>query len=111
MSFDLAFWSHADADGDAADIYDRLTDGLTGVVTEAPREIDAFLADIVAVYPDITDENMHESPWAAGLDYNDECLIATISWSRSDEVSNFLLSLAQKHGLAAYDPQSEVLHL
>jgi hypothetical protein len=84
---------------------------LTGVATEAPREINAFLADIVALYPDIAEENMHESPWAAGLDYNDECLIATISWSRSDEVSNFLLSLAQKHGLAAYDPQSEVLHL
>jgi hypothetical protein len=63
MSFDLAFWRRGDADGDAADIYDRLTDGLSGVVAEALLEINAFLADIVRVYPDITEENMHESPW------------------------------------------------
>lgn len=44
MSFDLAFWyeSSQSAPDAAAQVYERLTDGETGVVQPDPR-VDAFM--------------------------------------------------------------------
>jgi hypothetical protein len=109
MSFDLAFWRPSEDDSAPSEIYDRITDEITGVVAEAPEQLAALVADIIATYPAITAENMDESPWASEFDLTDEYLLVAISGSRSAEVAAFLLPLARKHELVVYDPQAEEL--
>lgn len=111
MSFDLAFWYEKErSTPEKADhIYDRLTDGEIGVIEES-TEIERFYLDIVSSYPNMTENNMHVSPWAAPLYRTSECVIANISWSRRDELAPTLLELAARHGLTAYDPQDQAVH-
>jgi hypothetical protein len=110
MSFDLTFWYEDDRSTpeEAFRIYDQLTDGETGVVA-ASAAIDEFLADVVSVYQDLTEENMEESPWAAPLYRTPECVIANIAWSRHKEVNDVLIDLANKHGLTTYNPQDRLV--
>lgn len=111
VSFDLVFWYQKSmpTSEEAARIYDELTDGLTGVVEENPAVGD-FYRSVVAVFPELTVENMNESPWASAIYVTGECVITAISWSRSREVSSILLDLAASHGLSAYDPQDRVVY-
>ena len=107
MSFDLAFWhaSGSPTPEEAFRIYDRLTDGETGVV-ETSSAIDAFFADVVSAYQDLTEANMEESPWNAGLYHTPECVIVNIAWSRHQEMNEALTDLANEHGLTTYNPQT-----
>lgn len=111
MSFDLAFWRQESIPTaeEAAYVYDQLVDGLMGVVDESPA-IDNFYQSVISVIPDLTEENMEDSPWASPLYVTGECVIAAISWSQSKEVSSLLLDLASGHGLIAYDPQEQLVH-
>jgi hypothetical protein len=111
MSFDLAFWHETQpSDAERAyEIYDRLTDGETGVAESHPA-VDEFYREVLSVYADITEENAEESPWASSPYRNDECVVAAIAWSRHEEVGAALIELADKHGLTAYDPQDRVVH-
>jgi hypothetical protein len=96
-------------DGVPSEIYEQMMDEVTGVVAEAPEQLSALVADIATTYPAITPENMDESPLASEFDLTDEYLVVTIAYSRSAEVSAFLLPLARKHGLVTYDPQEDEL--
>jgi len=111
MSFDLAFWHEngPTTPESAAQIYDQLTDGEVGVVEPGPQ-IAHFYDDVVAALPDLTEDNMEDSPWASPVYRTPECVIVAISWSQSEPVSQFLLALAGKHGLTTYDPQDRVVH-
>ncbi|MFC7843492.1 hypothetical protein [Streptomyces sp. NPDC057382] len=111
MSFDLIFWYQevAPTSGEAAQIYDQLTDGVTGIVEESSA-VEDFYRAVISEFPDLSEENMEESPWASPLYVTGECVIAAISWSRSSEVSSVLLDLASTHGLTAYDPQDQVVY-
>ncbi|MFE3830660.1 hypothetical protein [Streptomyces sp. NPDC059092] len=111
MSFDLIFWCQkvAPTPEEAAQVYDQLTDGITGIVEENPA-IEDFHQAVISEFPDLTEENMHASPWASPLYVTGECVIAAISWSHSSEVSSALLDLASVHGLTAYDPQDQVVY-
>lgn len=111
MSFDLIFWCQKviPTSEEAAQVYDQLTDGLTGIVEESPA-IENFRQAVISEFPDLTEESIDESPWAAPLYVTGECVIAAISWSRSSEVSSALLYLASAHGLTAYDPQDQVVY-
>ncbi|MFI1108314.1 hypothetical protein ACH4TU_10200 [Streptomyces physcomitrii] len=111
MSFDLIFWYQrvAPTSGEAARIYDQLTDGVTGIVEESSA-VEDFYRAVISEFPDLSEENMEESPWASPLYVTAECVIAAISWSRSSEVSSVLLGLASTHGLTAYDPQDQVVY-
>jgi hypothetical protein len=111
MSFDLAFWyesSQSTSDA-AAQIYDRLTDGETGVVQADPR-VDAFYKDLISIYEDLTVENAETSPWMASPYRNSECVIVAISWSRYKNVAPVLLDVANRHGMTAYDPQDRIVY-
>lgn len=111
MSFDLSFW-HEDVQSTpdrAADIYDRLADGEDGVVPRAP-EIDDFFAEVVAVFGDLTEENIDESPWTSPLYRTPECVIANLAYSRSEEVAPVLRRLASRYRLTTYDPQNREVH-
>lgn len=111
VSFDLAFWFQESAPAleEAAQVYDKLTDGETGVVGEDPT-VEDFHQAVISVFPDLVEENMNESPWAAPIYATSECVIVAISWSRSREVSSVLLNLASKYGVIAYDPQDQVVY-
>lgn len=108
MSFDLAFWveSPAPSPTEAAATYDQLAEGEDGVI--APDDsVARFLADVVAVYPDLAEDNMDISPWASPIYSNAECVLVAISWSRSAELAPALRQIASRHGLITYDPQEE----
>lgn len=111
MSFDLLFWYQevVPSSGEAAQIYDQFTDGVTGIVEESSAVGDFYQA-VISEFPDLSDESMEESPWASPLYVTGECVIAAISWSRSNEVSSVLLDLASTHGLTVYDPQGQVIY-
>jgi hypothetical protein len=111
VSFDLAFWyeerpSSADR---GWEIYERLAEGETGV-TVATSHIEDFVNDVLAVYPDLTDETLDESPFNSAVYRTSECAITAISWERAEEVGRKLLELAREHALTAYDPQNRTLH-
>jgi len=111
MSFDLAFWyeSSQSAPDAAAQVYERLTDGETGVVQPDPR-VDAFYDELISVYEDLTMENAATSPWMSPPYRNDECVIVAISWSRCKDVAPVLLDIADRHGMTAYDPQDRIVY-
>jgi hypothetical protein len=111
MSFDMAFWFQLEPPSaeSAAQIYDRLTDGETGVVSETTG-VEHFFNDVVAVFPDLNEQNAQESPWSSPIYRTPECVITAISWSRSEEVAPILVELAQRHGLTTYDPQDRVAY-
>ncbi|QYC39494.1 hypothetical protein Nocox_09370 [Nonomuraea coxensis DSM 45129] len=111
MSFDLAFWWQDSPPNreEAAQVYDKLTDGLEGVVEESPA-IEAFYQAVISMFPDLAEDNTHDSPWSSSIYVTQECVIVAISWSRAGEISSILLELAAKHGLTAYDPQDHVVH-
>ncbi|MET7426002.1 hypothetical protein [Dactylosporangium sp. NPDC005555] len=109
MSFDLAVWYQVGPlTGDEAyAIYDRLTDGIVGVVEPSPA-IAAFLEDLLEVFPDDDDDD-DSSPWASGIYSTDECVLLAISWSRAEEVARVVERLAAKNALTVYDPQSHLV--
>lgn len=110
MSFDLIFWCQklVPTPEEAAQVYDQLTDGIAGV-EESPA-VEEFHQAVTLTYPDLDDDNMHESPWASPLHVTNECVIAAISGSRAGEVSPVLLDLAATRGMVAYDPQNQVVY-
>lgn len=111
MSFDLAFWrsSGDESTEQAARIYHQLIDGVHGAVDPSPL-VAAFYRAATMTYPELSEDNAEESPWAAAIDVTDEGIITPISPSRSREVTEVLLDLAARHGLTAYDPQTRAVH-
>ena len=97
----------------AADIYGELCDGNYDVLKPSAK-IDAFYQELITRYPDIesySDDNVDECPWSVEIDVSDGAVMVCIVWSRVEEVAPFVMRLAEKHGLACYDPQDDKLHL
>ena len=111
MSFDLCFWweKASSTPERAAEIYDQLTDGDTGVV-ESATAVDDFFVEIVELFGDLTEENIKDSPWMSPVYRTPECVIVAIAWSRREDVGNALFGIANKHGLTVYDPQEQKVH-
>jgi hypothetical protein len=96
-------------------LYAALCDGnIAGVQPHAA--IDAFYSELVAKHPqidDISDEQVDDHnlcPWSVAFDRSPRHIIMCCVWSKADYVGGLLKSLAKKHGLALYDPQSERVH-
>lgn len=115
MSFDLAFWvgpSPKDDDAAAAE-FERLYELYVGDTPVPPvPELLAFLDEIMARYPDLTnlsDEDVDDGVWSDGPLVNNAqgpLLYLGIVWSRVDEVVPFLVERARAHQLVVFDPQS-----
>src|SRR4051812_31829090 len=103
MSFDLAFWweKRAISPDEAARKYGALVEGGVGIVDEHPALV-AFYSELTDRFPDLTEENSETSPWAASLYRTGECVITSISYPRQEEVSEYLLGLARRYGVASY---------
>ena len=62
---------------------------------------------------DISDEQVDDHdlcPWSIAFDRSPGHLVMCCVWSKADYVTELLKTLANKHGLALYDPQSESIH-
>lgn len=114
MSCDHAVWFPTQrlSDKEAGALYARLCDGeLSGVVPHGA--IDAFYDELAAKHPQIDDvpadriDDHDYCPWSSAFDRSSCHLIMFCVWSRADYVEGLLKSLARKHGLALYDPQSD----
>ena len=93
-------------------MYLRLCDGDASAPVPHPS-IDAFYAELTARHPEIDtipeeriDDHDH-CPWSCKLDYSPSYVIMCCVWSKASYVHELVQTLARKHGLALYDPQSE----
>jgi hypothetical protein len=116
MSFDLGVWYPQERIGndDAGKLYLRLCDGDTSGVVPNPA-IDAFYAELTARYPEldtVPEEKIDDhdySPWSCKLDHSPGHVIMACVWPKATGVHKLVQDLARKHGLALYDPQSDVV--
>lgn len=114
MSFDLAVWYPEKRIGDdeARELYLRLCDSDTSGVVSHPT-IDAFYAELTAKHPEIDaipKERIGDHdycPWSCKLDHSPGHVLMCCVWPKATYVHQLVQSLARKHGLAIYDPQTD----
>ena len=112
MSCDFAIWwpSRRLSDEEAGELYAALCEEDTSGV-EPSEAIDAFYAELTAKHPEIDDisdddvDNTDLCPWSIAFDRSSGHLIIPCVWSKADYVESLLHELANKHGLAIFDPQ------
>ncbi|MEU0603364.1 hypothetical protein ABZ484_34830 [Streptomyces sp. NPDC006393] len=114
MSYDLAVW-----DGErpldnhqAGSVYDQLyaryLESDDVVVPPAPRIV-AYVEALVGRYPDDADGSV---VWASPPvidEASGPIVYLLMSYSKAEEVSEYVASLAREHGLVCFDPQGECL--
>ena len=115
MSFDLAVMNIETPIGSeaAAEIYGELCEGNYDVLKPSEK-IDAFYRELIDKYPDIdsySDDEVDDCPWSVEIDVSDGAVVMCMVWSRVEEVAPFVMGLAERHGLACYDPQDNKLYL
>ena len=77
--------------------------------------VDAFYGELTSKHPEIDtipDDQIDDHdlcPWSCALDRSPAHVIMPCVWSKAEYVHSFVHSLAAKHGLAVYDPQSELV--
>jgi len=102
------------SDQEAANTYIRLCEGDTGGVVPNPA-VDAFYQELVSVHPeidDVPDEKIDDQdycPWSIAHDRSPGHVIMSCVWSKAEYCLDLIASLAHKHGLALFDPQSETI--
>jgi hypothetical protein len=114
MSFDLAVWYPQKRVGDeeARELYLRLCDGDTSGVVAHPA-VDAFYTELIAKHPEIDTipkekiDDPDLCPWSCGPVRSPGHVIVSSVWSKATYVSQLVESLARKHGLAIFDPQTD----
>lgn len=115
MSYDLAVWEGEQPADDlaAAELYEQLMDSLERHPAEPPTPgITRYVAALLDRWPDITEDDGGDSPWADGPLLNNAfgaAIYFSIVWSKAEEASEYAARLAQQHGLVCYDPQTESL--
>ncbi|WRZ95515.1 hypothetical protein OHB54_44815 [Streptomyces sp. NBC_01007] len=109
MSFDLAVWFEQTrpSRAEAVQKYRRMCEGTSGVVVGSPA-VARFHEALVAELPEAP---APDSPWSAGLDVSEECVLMPMGWGRAAEVSPRIVELAGEHGLVCFDPQDGVVHV
>jgi hypothetical protein len=116
MSFDLGVWYPYVklSNKQAGELYVRLCESE---FTElAPHiSVDAFYGELTSKHPEIDtipDDLIDDHdlcPWSCALDRSPAHVIMPCVWSKAEYVHSLVHSLAAKHGLAVYDPQSELV--
>ncbi|MET8137272.1 MULTISPECIES: hypothetical protein [unclassified Streptomyces] len=109
MSFDLAVWfeQKRPSRAEAVQKYRRMCEGASGVVAGSPA-VARFHEALVAEFPELPDL---ASPWSAGLDVSEECVLMPMGWGRAAEVAPRIVELSGEHGLVCFDPQAGVVHV
>jgi len=116
MSFDLGVWYPDKRIGnkEAGEFYVRLCDGDASGVIPNPA-VDEFYAALTAKHPEINTialdkiDDHDYRPWSCKLDRSADHVIMSCVWPKATDVGQLVESLARKHGLAVYDPQSDLI--
>lgn len=115
MSYDFAILSldNVLTDSETSLLYQELVDGNTSGVSPN-KSISDFYRELIKLHPEIDDVpdeliDTDYSPWSIAFDKSDGHLIICCVWSKSDYVLELLYSLANKHRLVMFDPQSEMI--
>jgi hypothetical protein len=74
--------------------------------------VDAFYAELTARYPEIDatakedDDGAYHCPWSSAMKRSGGHVIMSCVWPRAEYMGTLIASLAAKHGLALYNPQT-----
>ena len=117
MSYDLAIWfpNQVLSDEQALKQYYELCDENISALIPHPS-IGRFYLELYRIHPEIDDVpedklgDFDFSPWSVAHDLSDRHLMLSCVWSHADYVHDLVLNLAQKHGLAVFDPQLIKIH-
>ena len=116
MSYDLAVWEGDRPANDSAAaaefeaLYERYI--ASDETVEPTERIAAYVAVLLARFPDIGTAAGDDSPWSTGplmSEANGPLVYFPMVWSRCDEVSAWAAEVAEQHALNCYDPQLEQL--
>lgn len=112
MSFDLAFWwePQAISSDEAARKYRAMVELRSGVVLHN-EGLDNFFEELIENFPDLTEDNLDDSPWSAPLYRTSECVIVSMGFPWRNSMTDFLLRLSASHGVTCFDPQAESVFL
>ncbi len=113
MSYDLGVWyPHKRlSDAEAGKLYVGLCEG-TAESPAAHPSVEAFYKELTAKHPEIDtvpDNKIDDHdycPWSCALDHWPSHVIMSCVWPKAEYVHGLVKSLAYKHGLAVFDPQS-----
>ena len=114
MSYDLAVWEgEPPADDQAAlaqfkEYAERYLEGEVVVPVPPTDRIRGYVEALLAVYPDLTDDDDDGSPWSTGPLLSEAIgsfIYFPMTWSRYREVSEVSARIARVHGLVCFDPQ------
>lgn len=117
MSYGLAVWHQSSkiTNEEAAKIYIALCEeDISGV--ESHPSVEGFYTDVTSKHPEIDDIPEEEiddhdlCPWSCAFDRSPGHLIMCCIWPKSKCVAALIFELAEKHGLAVFDPQSETIN-
>jgi hypothetical protein len=117
VSFDLGVWHEPEpiSAGHAGRTYELLCRGDTSTVEDHPA-VTRFYHDVVARFPTTAtfdDAADREERWVWSMDptESDSHVILAVSWSRAEEVYEFVSGRANELGLVCYDPQAGEVEL
>ena len=118
MSFDLGVWHVEESltDEEAAAIYLRLCEEWPYLEGEHPA-VAAFYEELVRRWPEIDtipEERVGDCdfcPWSCALNRSGIAVVVSCVWPKAVEVGEYVATLARKHGLLLFDPQSSRVFL
>jgi hypothetical protein len=115
MSYNLAVWEGArpKTDADALGVFNELMDKQQSRAPAPPTTaIRQYVEALLARWPDLGDDDENETPWSDGPLINNATgpiFYFGVVFSAAEEAVTFAASLARKHGLVCFDPQSGTL--
>jgi hypothetical protein len=111
----MAVWvgSRPDSDGAATGTFRALTELVEQGTDEQPHlTLIAFVDELLARYPDLTEDAARDCPWSIGP-LKDEIigsfLYIPMGYGSVEDVVPFIVDRATAHGLVCFDPQTERL--
>ena len=118
MSFDLGVWHTRTpvSDTEAAEVYVHLCEDWPYLEGDS-QSVTAFYDELTARWPEIDtvpDEKIDDHgycPWSCALCHSGMAVVMSSVWSMADDVFAFVSSLARKHKLVLFDPQSGTVSL
>jgi hypothetical protein len=116
VSFDLVVWypDRRLSRDEAEARYHRLREGRDDELVAHPS-VAAFYEELTAKHPEIDNvpaenvEDVEFCPWSGAMDRSPGHVLMRSRFSRAGYVRTLVGALAQKHGLAVYDPQVEAI--
>jgi len=113
MSCDYGVWfsSKRLSSDEAGRLYEALSEGSPDMV-EAHPSVTAFYDELVMLHPEIDTipedriDDHDYCPWSCAIDRSPGHVIVACVWPKADYVGALISSLARRHGLIMYDPQS-----